>query len=84
VSYLRYFSLEPGNTWFPTVSSPDQWRLLRRVDATQINNLLTLNQTTGYTTRVVINRHPNPTYRLSQGLYLTASSFSQSFTSACS
>src|SRR5262249_16796940 len=22
LSYARYFSLEPGNTWFPTVSSP--------------------------------------------------------------
>jgi hypothetical protein len=25
LSYLRYFSLEPGNTWFPTVSSPDHF-----------------------------------------------------------
>ena len=41
LSYLRYYSLEPGNTWFPTVSSPDQWRLERRVDTTQFNNILT-------------------------------------------
>ena len=67
VSYLRYFSLEPGNTWYPTAASPDQWRLQRRVDATQINNLFTLNSTTVLTVRYGFNRFPNYTYESSQG-----------------
>ncbi|HEV1287966.1 MAG TPA: carboxypeptidase-like regulatory domain-containing protein, partial [Bryobacteraceae bacterium] len=56
LSYLRYFSLEPGNTEFPTVSSPDQWRLLRRVDTTQLNNTFSVNPTTVVTIRYGFNR----------------------------
>src|SRR5207253_208404 len=59
LSYARYFSLEPGNTWFATVSSPDQWRLLRRVDATQFNNIMTLSPTTVLTVRYGLNRFPD-------------------------
>lgn len=80
ISYLRYFSLEPGNTWFPTVSSPDQWRLLRRVDATQINNLLTLNSTTVLTLRYGFNRFPNYSYDVSQGFDLSSLGFNPGFT----
>ena len=79
LSYLRYFSLEPGNTWFPTASSPDQWRLQRRVDATQINNLITLNPTTILTVRYGFNRFPNYTYEASQGFNLSSLGFSSSF-----
>ena len=46
LSYLRYYSLEPGNTGFPLVSTPIGWRLLRRVDTTQFNNLFTSIPTT--------------------------------------
>ena len=70
VSYLRYFSLEPGNTWFSTVSSPDQWRLLRNVDTTQLNNIMTISPTTVLTVRYGFNRFPNYGYQVSQGYNL--------------
>ncbi len=76
VSYLRYFSLEPGNTEFPTVSSPNQWRLLRRVDTTQFNNLFTVNPTTVVTVRYGFNRFPNYSYDVSQGFNLNSLNFS--------
>jgi trimeric autotransporter adhesin len=78
VSYLRYYSLEPGNTWYPTAASPDQWRLLRRVDTTQLNNLFTLNPTTVLTVRYGFNRFPNYTYESSQGYDLANLGFSSS------
>jgi hypothetical protein len=81
LSYLRYFSLEPGNTEFPTVSSPDQWRLLRRVDSTQLNNLLTISPTTILTVRYGFNRFPNYSYDVSQGYDLSGLGFSPSFVS---
>ncbi|MDQ1468726.1 MAG: hypothetical protein QOJ99_206, partial [Bryobacterales bacterium] len=81
ISYLRYYSLEPGNTWFPTVSSPDQWRLLRRVDSTQLNNLYTLNPTTILTVRYGFNRFPNYSYDVSQGFDLASLGFSPSLVS---
>ena len=79
LSYARYFSLEPGNTWFATVSSPDQWRLLRRVDATALNNFLTLSPTTVLTVRYGFNRFPNYGYQVSQGYNLAQLGFDPSF-----
>jgi hypothetical protein len=79
ISYLRYFSLEPGNTWFTTVSSPDQWRLLRRVDATQLNNILTISPTTVLTVRYGFNRFPNYGYQVSQGYNLANLGFDSSY-----
>ncbi len=77
ISYLRYFSLEPGNTEFPdNISSPNQWRLLRRVDSTQINNLFTVTPTTVITVRYGFNRFPNYSYDMSQGYDLNALKFS--------
>lgn len=81
VSYLRYFSLEPGNTEFPTVSSPNQWRLQRRVDATQLNNLFTVNPTTVVAVRYGSNRFPNYSYNASQGFNLASLGFSPSYVS---
>ena len=78
LSYLRYFSLEPGNTEFPTVSSPDQWRLLRRVDTTQLNNMFTVNPTTVVTVRYGFNRFPNYSYNVSQGYNIGALGFPSS------
>ena len=78
VSYLRYYSLEPGNTEFPSVSSPNQWRLLRRVDSTQINNLFTINPTTVLSVRYGFNRFPNYSYNASQGFDLSSLGFSPS------
>jgi hypothetical protein len=81
LSYLRYFSLEPGNTEFPTVSSPDQWRLLRRVDTTQLNNTFSLNPTTVLTVRYGFNRFPNYSYDVSQGYNVSALGFPSSLVS---
>ena len=81
LSYLRYFSLEPGNTWFPTVSSPDQWRLLRNVDTTQFNNIITLSPTAVLTVRYGFNRFPNYGYQVSQGFNLASLGFSPGFVS---
>lgn len=79
ISYLRYYSLEPGNTEFPTVSSPDQWRLLRRVDSTQLNNLFTINSTTVLAIRYGFNRFPNYSYDVSQGFDLSSLGFPASY-----
>ena len=79
ISYLRYFSLEPGNTEFPTVSSPNQWRLLRRVDSTQLNNLLTINPTTVLAVRYGFNRFPNYSYDVSQGFDLSSLGFPSNY-----
>ena len=78
LGYQRYYSLEPGNTWFPTVSSPSQWRLQRRVDSTEINNLFTLSPTTVLTVRYGFNRFPNYEYDVSQGYNLANLGFSSS------
>ena len=79
LSSLRYFSLEPGNTWFATVSSPDQWRLLRNVDATQFNNTVTIDPTTVLTVRYGFNRFPNYGYQVSQGFNLATLGFPASY-----
>jgi len=68
ISYLRYNSLEPGENWFPTsVSSPNQWLLDRKVDATQVNSTMTLNPTTVLAVRYGFNRFPNYSFQKSQG-----------------
>jgi hypothetical protein len=77
-SYLRYFSLEPGNTEFPTVSSPNQWRLQRRVDTTQLNSIITVNPTTVVALRYGFNRFPNYSYNVAQGFNLGTLGFPQS------
>jgi len=79
LSYLRYFSLEPGNTEFPTFSSPNQWRLQRRVDTTQLNNLFTINATTALAVRYGFNRFPNYTYEASQGFDLSTLRFPSNY-----
>ncbi|MBV8818694.1 MAG: TonB-dependent receptor, partial [Acidobacteriaceae bacterium] len=69
---------EPGNTEFPTVSSPNQWRLLRRVDTTQLNNLITVNPSTVIAVRYGFNRFPNYSYNVSQGFNITSLGFPSS------
>lgn len=78
-TYLRYFSLEPGNTWFNSPSTPDQWRLQRRVDASAVNNIFTINPTTVVAIRYGFNRFPNYTYQASQGFNVGSLGFSPSF-----
>jgi trimeric autotransporter adhesin len=79
LSYLRYYSLEPGETWFPTVSSPAQWRLERKVDSTQVNTLLTPNATTVVSVRYGFNRFPNYGFQASQGFNPATLGFPNSF-----
>jgi hypothetical protein len=81
ISYLRYFSLEPGNTYVGNISAQSQWRLQRRVDTTQVNSIMTLNPTTVLAFRYGFNRFPNYSYDSSQGLDLTQYGFSSSFAS---
>jgi hypothetical protein len=75
LSYIRYFSLEPGNTWFTSPSTPDGWRLLRRVDGTQLNNTFSVNPTTVLSVRYGYNRFPNYSYTVSQGFNLSSLGF---------
>jgi len=82
LSYIRYFSLEPGNTWFTSLSTPDGWRLLRRVDATQLNNTFTVTPTFVVTVRYGFNRFPNYSYDVSQGFNLAGLNFPPSYVNA--
>jgi trimeric autotransporter adhesin len=84
LSYIRYFSLEPGNTWFDSASTPDGWRLLRRVDGTQFNNTFSLNPTTVLTVRYGFNRFPNYSYTVSQGYNLAGLGFPANYVSEIS
>jgi len=80
LSYLRYNSLEPGENWFPTsVSSPQQWLLDRKVDATQFNNTLTLSPTTVLAVRYGFNRFPNYSFQKSQGYNVAGLGFAPGF-----
>ncbi len=79
LSYLRYYSLEPGDTWFNSPSTPSGWRLQRRVDATQLNNQFTINPTTVLAVRYGFNRFPNYTYNSSQGFNIASLGFSPSY-----
>jgi hypothetical protein len=84
LSYLRYYSLEPGNTWFNSPSTTDGWRLLRRVDATQLNNLITINPTTVLSVRYGFNRFPNYDYNSSQGYNIGNLGFAPSYANSIS
>jgi hypothetical protein len=84
LSYLRYYSLEPGDTWFNLPSTTSGWRLLRRVDATQINNILTVSPTTVLTVRYGFNRFPNFDYNSSQGFNVGTLGFSKNYANTIS
>jgi hypothetical protein len=79
ISYLRYYSLEPGDTYFGNISAPQQWRLERRVDTTQVNSIFTISPTTIAAVRYGFNRFPNRTYDSSQGIDLTKIGFSSTY-----
>ncbi len=84
LSYARYYSLEPGDTWFNTASTQSGWRLLRRVDATAINSFFAINPTTDMALRYGFNRFPNFDYNSSQGFNVGSLGFSPQFTSLVS
>lgn len=79
LSYLRYYSLEPGDTWFNLPSTTSGWRLLRRVDATALNNIFTINPTTVLAVRYGFNRFPNFDYNSSQGFNVASLGFDPNF-----
>ena len=79
LSYARYYSLEPGDTWFNSPSTESGWRLLRRVDATAVNSIYTINPTTVFTLRYGFNRFPNFDYNSSQGYDIANLAFSQAW-----
>jgi len=83
LSYARYYSLEPGDTWWGE-STQSGWRLLRRVDATAINNIFTINPTTVITVRYGFNRFPNFDYNSSQGFNIANLGFSKAYASTIS
>ncbi len=84
LSYLRYYSLEPGDTWFNSPSTPSGWRLQRRVDATQLNNAFTLNPTTVLAVRYGFNRFPNYDYNSSQGFNIASLGFNPAYANSIS
>jgi hypothetical protein len=75
LSYMHYYSKSPGADYFGSISSPEQWTLLRDVDSIAINNLFTLSPTTVATVRYGFNRFPNVTTLATQNLDLTTLGF---------
>src|SRR6266404_268084 len=83
ISFLRYHSNEPGENWFPNLpSSPENWVLDRKVDATQINSTMTINPTTVLALRYGFNRFPNDSYTRSLGFNLGSLGFNPALVSA--
>ena len=64
LSYARYYSLEPGDTWFNSPSTQSGWRLLRRVDATAVSSIFTINPSTVLS--LALRLQPIPEFRLQQ------------------
>jgi len=70
-SYLHYKSREPGGNTLGTIltaSSGTPYLLYRKVDATQVNSIMTLNPTTVLSLRFGFNRFPNVTNPVNYGL----------------
>ena len=80
-SYLHYGSREPGEWWWGNNSSPDQWTLARKVDATAVNSLFTPNPTTVITVRYGFNRFPNLNSQRSAGFNLASLGFPANYLS---
>jgi hypothetical protein len=81
LSYLHYGSQEPGNAWFGNVATPGQGVLYRKVDATQVNAILTPTPTTVVAIRYGFNRFPNFSAPTSLGLDLSTLKLPSSYTS---
>ncbi|MEZ5404008.1 MAG: TonB-dependent receptor [Bryobacteraceae bacterium] len=82
VSYLHYGSREPGENWFGGTTGPSSWLLARKVDATQVNSILTPDATTVVSLRYGFNRFPNASTQRSMGYNLGALGFASSFVQA--
>ncbi|HYP05711.1 MAG TPA: TonB-dependent receptor, partial [Bryobacteraceae bacterium] len=79
LSYLQYNSTEPGEHPYPTISSPDQSYLYRKVHATQLNTTLTPSSTWVIALRYGFNRFPNLSTQKSAGFDLAGIGFNQAF-----
>jgi hypothetical protein len=69
-SYMHYKSREPGGNTLgtlPGASGNGPYLLFRKVDATAVNSIMTLNPTTVLTVRYGFNRFPNITEGISFG-----------------
>jgi len=67
VSYLHYFCLIPFGNALGTVPGSESITYNRHVDATNLNNIFTLNPTTVLSIRFGFNRFPNVILPLSNG-----------------
>jgi hypothetical protein len=79
LSYLHYKSREPGGNLFGTIAAPGASLLYRKVDATQVNSILTPNPTTVVSVRYGFNRFPNFTIYESSGFNPERLGFPSSF-----
>ena len=71
VSYLHYFCLIPFGNALGTVPGSESITYNRHVDATNLNNIFTINPTTILSVRFGFNRFPNVILPLSNGFSLT-------------
>ena len=81
--YLHYGSKEPGGNSLTTVAgSSSSYLLYRKVDATSIQNTITLTPTTLLTVGFGFNRFPNNTVDISNGFDQATLGFPSNYTSA--
>ncbi|MDP9038238.1 MAG: TonB-dependent receptor [Acidobacteriota bacterium] len=82
--YLHYGSKEPSGNALGTVASSGATLLYRKVDATSIQNTITLNPTTLLTVGFGFNRFPNNSVDISNGFNQASLGFPASYTNAIS
>jgi hypothetical protein len=83
--YMHYGSKEPGGNPLQTAASySGSYLLYRKVDATGIQNTITLNPTTVLTVGFGFNRFPNDTQDISSGFDQSTLGFPSYYTSAMS
>jgi len=83
--YLHYGSKEPGGNALKVFSgSTSSYLLYRKVDATSIQNTITLTPTTLATIGFGFNRFPNNTLDISNGFQQSTLGFPSSYTNALS
>ena len=81
--YLHYGSKEPGgNALENFAGSNSSYLLYRKVDATSIQNTITLNPTTLLTVGFGFNRFPNNTLDISNGFQQSTLGFPANYTAA--
>ncbi|MFL6465466.1 MAG: carboxypeptidase regulatory-like domain-containing protein [Bryobacteraceae bacterium] len=81
-SYLHYKSREPGGNTLGSIlaaSSGSPYLLYRKVDATQVNSIMTPNPTTVLSLRFGFNRFPNITNPYSIGVSPSTLGFSSNY-----